>query len=127
MSAVAALVLCLSPTVMDGDTFRCANIPQKIRIAGIDAPDKSCNGRRQTNCLLTGPRGDWTVSRDKLARLFRTNQPIMLRLYRGTTYGRSIAAVCIGRTNVGAFMVRNRYARYMAQWNGAGVRYKCQG
>ena len=124
MSAVAALVLCLSPTVMDGDTFRCANTPQKIRIAGIDAPDHTCRGRRDPdNCQLTGPRGDWTQSRAHLAWMLRRS--VRLRFYAGSTYGRRIAAVCAGNVNVGAAMVQRGYARYMARWNGSGVRYKC--
>lgn len=37
MSAAAALILCMSPTVHDGDTLRCGSV--KIRIANIEAPE----------------------------------------------------------------------------------------
>jgi len=45
---LAAAVLCLSPTVHDGDTIRCGS--ERVRIANIDAPELSdspkCHDRR---------------------------------------------------------------------------------
>ena len=48
MSAVAALILCATPLIHDGDTLRCGR--EKIRIANIDAPElpgsPKCDARR---------------------------------------------------------------------------------
>src|SRR5687768_8866532 len=36
----AALLTCLGPTAIDGDTIRCANTKTTVRIWGIQAPEK---------------------------------------------------------------------------------------
>lgn len=45
---LAAAVLCLSPTVHDGDTIRCGS--ERVRIANINAPElpdsPKCHDRR---------------------------------------------------------------------------------
>lgn len=66
MSITAALLVCLSPAVYDGDTFRCSNSPTSVRLFGIQAPERgepnSIASTANLANLLTGgvicePRG----------------------------------------------------------------------
>ena len=123
MSIALALAVCASPVVIDGDTFRCGQV--RYRIGGIDAPDKSCTGRRAGNCAVYGPRGDWLVSRDYLRRALARGR-LTLHIYKGATYGRRIAAVCVRGANIGAVMIAEGYAVYKPTWNGAAVRVRCK-
>lgn len=110
MSAVAALILCATPLIHDGDTLRCAR--EKIRIANIDAPElpgsPKCDARRgQTGwCdFALGYR-----SRDALRSLAQGHE---LRFQRTGTdpYGRTLAIVYIGRIDAGQYLISQGLAR----------------
>jgi endonuclease YncB( thermonuclease family) len=120
----AALVACPAPTATDGDTIRCKGQATSVRLAGIDAPDKSCVGRKAGNCYTIGERGDWTVSKTALQRMLRRGLAT-IKLFDGTTYGRRIAVVCVGGRNLNAAMVDGGFAIYKSEWSGAGVRFDC--
>jgi endonuclease YncB( thermonuclease family) len=92
---------------------------------GMDAPDKSCRGRRKGNCEIVLVNGiDATKSKRALVRLL-SGQQVMVRYYKGTTYGRKIAVVCAGRINATQYMIDNWYASFKPTWNGAARRVRC--
>lgn len=124
MSFILFLTACVSPIAIDGDTIRCRNFQENIRLAGIDAPDKSCRGRRAGNCFLTTSRGDWNVSREALQTMLRRGK-VQVHFYNGSTYGRRIALVCGRGINLNARMVNMRYAIAKPTWTGRGIRDKC--
>ncbi len=66
MSVTAALLICLAPIAHDGDTARCGNTKQSVRIFGIEAPEIGTAGaldsrvalqRKIEGGLLCEPRG----------------------------------------------------------------------
>jgi endonuclease YncB( thermonuclease family) len=124
MSIATAFVLCLSPIVVDGDTFRCKGATVKYRMAGIDAPDHTCKNRKIGNCFLTGPKGDWTVSRDALKRMFRRGKVRVLVLGQDP-FKRTVVAVCARDGNLNARMITKGYAIHKPTWTGKGVKVKC--
>lgn len=116
---------CENPTVIDGDTIRCSNFPESIRLAAIDAPDRSCRGRSSTNCRTRTVEGrDYYEARAYMRRMM-SYRPVTVRFYAGRSYGRRIAVVCVRNTNLNDHLIRRGFARYMPRWNGAGRRVHC--
>jgi endonuclease YncB( thermonuclease family) len=126
MSVLTAMVLCLTPVATDGDTFRCSNLEGSFRMAGIDAPDKTCVRRKVENCSISGSKGDWIVSRDALERMFWRGK-VELIYYRKDPYRRQIVTVCVRGRNVNAKMVAEGYAEAKPLWTGKGLTAKCKG
>lgn len=50
---VANIIVCNSPVVTDGDTFRCGEL--RIRLAGIDAPEMKGHCRKGRDCTPGDP------------------------------------------------------------------------
>ena len=126
MTILLSLVLCVAPVVLDGDTFRCSNFEKRFRMAGIDAPDHTCKGRRFIiNCHTEGARGGWTASRDKLKRLLKRG-PVYVHIFAKDPYKRNIATVCVNETNVNKKMVDTGFALFKPTWNGRGLRVQCR-
>lgn len=38
---IAALLFCLAPTAIDGDTVRCGTGPASVRLFGVEAPERA--------------------------------------------------------------------------------------
>ncbi len=116
MLAAAALVLtCLA---IDGDTLRCTRedgAVERIRLSGIDAPETS-RCRPERRCV----QGDGAAARRQLADLVEGKRLKITRLGKDR-YGRTIAAVYVGRRNVACTMLARRQAVYRSDWDNRGV------
>ena len=122
--SIAAFILCVTPVATDGDSFRCNNITGAIRVAGIDAPDKTCPKRRRKNCSLYGPRGDWKPSHEAF-QIWLDKGRVMVSLNGTDPYKRHIGVICSNKVNVNAWMVKERYAKHKEEWNGWATKVDC--
>lgn len=126
MSMTLAFAACISPVVVDGDTIRCKGQIESVRLAGIDAPDKTCAGRRNPdNCHLTTPKGTTSAQSTQRLRSLLKRGRVTVRYYTGLTYGRKIGVLCVKGINVSAYMVRKGYVIHKPTWNGAAVNVVC--
>ncbi len=50
--SVAALLFCLNPTAIDGDTLRCGDSVARIRMFGINAPERGATGYIEAKASL---------------------------------------------------------------------------
>lgn len=95
--------ICQIQRIIDGDTFRCAGIPQRIRIAAIDAPElHGCPPQRR--CAP----GNGQASLRALTSKLRGR--IMVYPTGWDRYGRILATVTVNGRDVGEQMVREGYA-----------------
>ena len=100
---IAALILAAcTPTVTDGATVRiCA---ERVRIAGIDAPEiHGC----QRNRVCT-PGDGWSSKRALAAMLSRG--PVYVERVGRDRYGRSLARIYVNGANVGCQMIATGHA-----------------
>ena len=104
---------------VDGDTLRCGR--ERIRLLGIDAPELPGHCQRGRQCVP----GDPVASRASLARAL-TGRLSIKRL--GTDhYGRTLALVRGARGDLSCWQLRNRQARYRADWdNGRALARRCR-
>ena len=107
---LAAAVLCLSPTVHDGDTIRCGR--EKVRIANIDAPElpdsPKCHDRRASYAWCDYRAAE--ASRAALVRLLSRGRVMIERL--GTDpYGRTLATVSVGGVDAGDYLISQGLAK----------------
>lgn len=87
------LILCASPGITDGDTFRCdGNL--KIRLWGIDAPERNAPGGLQATKALANITAGQTLVCKR----------------RGKSYDRIVAQCWIGQRDVAAQLVRQGHA-----------------
>lgn len=88
-----SLILCASPGITDGDTFRCDG-SLKIRLWGIDAPERNApGGLAATRALADLTHGQTLVCRR-----------------RGKSYDRVVAQCWVGRQDVAGELVRRGHA-----------------
>lgn len=112
MSAV--LAACLALTVHDGDTVRCG--PERIRLAGIDAPELAGSSRCHPNQLRCGKNPSWCDytlglrSRDAL-RAFVTTGRVAIERQGVDRYGRTLARLTVNGRDAGAYLVSLGLAR----------------
>lgn len=94
-------------SVYDGDTLRVVNGSQelKIRFCGIDAPEKD------------QPLG--IESRDYLRSLLKDNSPVQVTQIERDRYGRTVAEIFLGETNINVAMVRAGYAWHYTKYSGS--------
>ena len=107
---LAAAVLCISPTVHDGDSIRCGR--EKVRIANIDAPElpdsPKCRDRRASYAWCDNRAGE--ASRAALVRLLSRGRVTIERL--GTDpYGRTLATVSVGGVDAGGYLISQGLAK----------------
>lgn len=105
--AAAALMAC---TATDGDTLRCG--PERVRLIGIDAPEMPGHCARHRRCAP----GDPVAARAHLARLLRSGPIIITRTGRDH-YGRTLALVRAGGTDLSCAQLRAGHAVYVAKWD----------
>lgn len=92
-SAQENLILCASPGIIDGDTFRCdGNL--KIRLWGIDAPERNASGGLQATKALANITAGQTLVCKR----------------RGKSYDRIVAQCWIGRRDVADQLVHQGHA-----------------
>lgn len=100
----AALVLCATVTVHDGDTLRCNG--EKVRIANIDAPElpdsPKCHDRRVSYAWCDYKAG--YASRDALAT-FLQRGPVKVERTGTDRYGRTLARVSVNGEDAGSYLV----------------------
>jgi micrococcal nuclease len=81
-------IICESPRAIDGDTIACANLPQNVRLLGIDAPEMPGHCRRGRVCTP----GDPFAARAVLSRLLASGE-VVVRPGGHDRYGRMLARV----------------------------------
>ena len=81
-------------SIIDGDTIKINN--EKIRLAGIDAPEKNKIGHE--------------FSKKKLKEKIENNIVICIRESKLDPWGRIVAECFIGHESISSFMVKNGYA-----------------
>lgn len=108
MSALAALFLCVSPVVVDGDTLRCANVEDasgRVRLARIDAPERGKPGSEEASealrTLIVGPVECRSVDAD----------PRMKGYQARDRYGRVVAKCSSGGLDLGQELLRRGLVR----------------
>ena len=112
MSILAALLLCASPAVTDGDTFRCAHVAHSMRISGIDAPEMPGHCRPGRVCAP----GDPLTARADLAALLASG-PVRYRVLKHDLYGRNIVVAYVGGRNISCAMVSSGDAVFKPTWD----------
>jgi len=118
-AATSAGVSCPSAFVVDGDTLRCGRV--RVRLLGIDAPEiEHCPNWR------TCAPGDGQASRRSLIAALRFG-PLTYEPVAQDRYGRTVAVVRAGTTNLSCWQLGQQQAIYKRQWdNGARVERECR-
>lgn len=98
-------ILCESPRAIDGDTIACANLPQNIRLLGIDAPEMPGHCRRGRVCTP----GDPFAAQAVLASLLASGA-VVVRPGGHDRYGRILARVTVGPADASCRMIALRVA-----------------
>ena len=123
MAAVlAALVLCASPSAIDGDTFHCHGIKPGLRISGIDSPELPGHCRAGRVCAP----GDPVLARDNLRQILASG-PVSYRVLKTDLYGRPVVNVYVNGANVSCLQLLGGYAIYKPTWDDRHiVRRECR-
>lgn len=91
---VENMLLCQSPGIIDGDTFRCDGA-LKVRLWGVDAPERDApGGLGATRALADLTQGQLVVCKR-----------------RGKSYDRVVAQCWVGRRDIAGALVRAGHAR----------------
>jgi len=116
--AAAPSIGCSAAKVVDGDTLRCGS--ERIRLLGIDAPEiERC--RRWRVCAP----GDGQAAKRSLVSAVRLGA---IRYQPVTTdrYGRTVAMVWAGQTNLSCWQLLRGQAIYKPEWdNGRRIGRAC--
>lgn len=97
------IFLCESPRVTDGDTIRCGS--QRVRLAGIDAPEMPGHCRQGRDCAP----GDPQASKANLERL-AGDGPLKCRAIETDRYGRTVAQCSRGGVDLSCQQVADGQA-----------------
>lgn len=101
-STVAGQIICTSPVVVDGDTFRCNG--ERIRLASIDAPEMPGHCRAGRRCTP----GDPYAAREYLRGMARGE--VQCRRVDTDSYGRTVALCEAGGLDLSCAMVSAGHA-----------------
>lgn len=103
-------IACSDPHIIDGDTLDCGGI--RIRLAGIDAPEKAGHCREGRKCTP----GDPVASEKHLRSL--TRGPVVCDPKEIDHYGRTIARCRAGERDLSCAMISDGFAvrRYGNIW-----------
>ena len=108
-----AIALTLACTVTDGDTIRCGD--ERIRIAGIDAPEtRTC--RRGRQCVP----GDGQTSTRTMEAAVEGKQLTIVRLGHDR-YGRTLGVIYADGVNVACTQLEAEQAFYIERWDDEGL------
>ena len=107
---------------VDGDTLRCGD--KRIRLHGIDAPDFSCNGRRD-ECWHNPKAAE---AARKHLELLIVDRPVKCSTIGGDRYGR-IVALCWASDSpvtgdLACLMVKAKHARDWEKYS-KGIYARC--
>lgn len=111
LDAPPPAIICEAPRVIDGDTLACANLPARIRLIGIDAPELPGHCRKGRVCTP----GDPFAAKLHLTRL-ATLSPARVLPMGQDRYGRTLARVTFAGLDASCAMLaaghaERRYAR----------------
>jgi len=101
-------IVCERPWVIDGDTLSCRNLPERVRLLGIDAPELPghCNpGRRCT-------RGNGGAAKHVLIEMVRSAGRVTVYPEDRDQYGRILARVRADGRDLSCAMVAAGAAVY---------------
>jgi endonuclease YncB( thermonuclease family) len=93
-------ILCQAPRAVDGDTIRCANLPVRVRLLGIDAPELPGHCRPGRQCTP----GDGAASTRALAALLARGA-VWVQPAGHDHYGRILARVQAGGIDTSCRMI----------------------
>ena len=96
----------------DGDTIRCGQ--ERIRLLGIDAPELPGHCRKGRKCAP----GDPVRSKKLLAQAMRSG-PLTIRRFGKDHYGRTLATMRAGKTDLSCWQLAHRAAIYKPKWDNA--------
>lgn len=120
MPALIALLAALaSPTqissclAVDGDTLRCGR--ERVRLLGIDAPEMPGHCQRGRQC----PPGDPHQSTASLRAALGRGSLTITRVGEDR-YGRTLALVRAGSTDLSCWQLRKGQAIYKPRWDNGG-------
>ena len=102
--------LAASCSITDGDTIRCGD--ERIRLLGIDAPEKRGTCRPGRQCAP----GDPQRSTDSLARAMKKGPKSIIRLGEDR-YGRTLALVRVGDLDMSCHQLETGNAIYVKRWD----------
>jgi len=100
----------LSCVVVDGDTLRCGS--ERVRLLGIDAPELPGHCQAGRHCAP----GDPYASTNSLRSALRQG-PITIRRMGADRYGRTLALVRAGRTDLSCWQLSHGQAIYKPYWD----------
>lgn len=113
MLSLIALALHLAsgttPVAIDGDTIRVGK--ERIRLLGIDAPEMPGHCRRGRACVP----GDPHAAKVALQRLLAGR--LKVQRYGRDFYGRTLATVTAGGTDVACRQIATGHARYLPAYD----------
>jgi len=100
--------------VTDGDTIRCGD--ERIRLLAIDAPELPGHCRAGRECVA----GDPFTSTDSLRQIMGQG-PLTIRRFGVDRYGRTLAMVSAGRTDLSCAQIERGHAEYVRRWDNDGA------
>ncbi len=101
-------------TITDGDTIRCGD--ERIRLLGIDAPEKAGHCRAGRRCVP----GDAEAASVSLAEGMEKGPLSIVRIGRDR-YGRTLALVRAGGLDLSCHQLAAEQAVYIARWDDGGA------
>lgn len=120
MDTPPAIIECLAPRIVDGDTVACQGTG-RVRLLGIDAPEMPGHCRRGRVCVP----GDPITSKASLAAAL-TLGPIRFEQVTTDRYGRAVGIVWAGNVNTSCWQLRRGQAVYRKDWDHRGVIGRCE-
>jgi micrococcal nuclease len=119
-----AIIACLDPWVIDGDSLRCrgpGGFVGEVRLLGVDAPDytfsRPCRGKYGDHvCDDRAAK----VAKGTLIRAKQTLGPMRIEPVTKDRYGRTVAQVWAGSTNLSCWQPRSTSGvRYIVKYDHA--------
>ncbi|MDK2768089.1 MAG: thermonuclease family protein [Sphingomonas sp.] len=98
---------------VDGDTLRCGS--ERVRLLGIDAPELPGHCQQGRRCAPGDPYASTRSLRAALAR-----GPVTLRRFGQDHYGRTLALVSAGGTDLSCWQLSRGQAIYKPWWDNDG-------
>jgi endonuclease YncB( thermonuclease family) len=106
--------LCLAAAASDGDSIRCANVRQQLRLDAIDAPELAgsppCRANDKRHLTAWCDHRHAITARDYLRSVLRSGE-VRYRITGDGSYGRLSAKVYVNGQDVECLMVRAGMAR----------------
>ena len=100
--------------MIDGDTLRCGD--ERVRLLGIDAPELPGHCQQGRHCAPGDP-----LASTRSLRAALLLGPIVIRRIGTDRYGRTLALVNAGRTDLSCWQLLQRQAIYKPYWDDGGA------